>query len=151
MRGAAFTVFNLLAFQEFVHVGSSTAAIAHGEDDGCTTTHDVTTGKDFLTGRLHTLVDDDGILTAQFQTLDTLRYKRVGTYANSHDDLIDIECHSLTFDRYRTATTRGIGLTQFHHLQHSSPNSTILIGQILYGVVERQEVDAFLLGMLHLL
>ena len=53
----------LLLAQILVHGSCSTTTVAHGEDYGCTTSNNVTTGKDGRNVGLHTLVDNDGVLT----------------------------------------------------------------------------------------
>ena len=87
-----------------VHVQGSTTTIAHSEDHGSTTTHDITTGEDLATRRLHLLTDGNRVLAAKLKTWDRLRYQWVGGYTNSHDDLIDIQCNGLALNGYRTTT-----------------------------------------------
>ena len=49
----------------FVHGCSGTATIAHSEDDGGTTSYDVSSGKDGRDVCLHTVVDYDGVLATE--------------------------------------------------------------------------------------
>ncbi len=135
----------------FIHIQRGATTITHSEDYRCTTTHDITTGEDLSAARLHIIVHSDGVLAAQLQTLNTLRHERVGRYTDGYDHLIHIQRYSLALHGYRTTTARSIGLTQLHHLQNGLLHGTRFVGDVLNGIMQRQEVDTFLLGMLHLL
>ena len=88
-------------FQLLIHVESGTATISHSEDNRGSTTHNVTSSIDGGAGTPHLLVDNDGVLASQFQTLDRLRNEWVGTYAYGNDDLVNGNLHSLAFYRHR--------------------------------------------------
>ena len=91
----------LFVLQVFVHVLGSTATVAHSEDDSGATAHDVAAGEDLAACRLHTLIDNDGVLSAKLQTLNALRHQRVRTDTYGHNDLVDVECHRLAFYGHR--------------------------------------------------
>ena len=86
--------------QVFVHVLGSTATVAHSQNDGGSTTHDVASGKYLCPCRLHALVDDYGVLASQFQSLYALGYEGVGTDTDGHDDLVNVECDGLALYGY---------------------------------------------------
>ena len=101
-----FTIhYSLFTSQVFVHIQGSTTAVTHSENHRSTTTHDVTTSEDLCTGRLHVVVDGNGVLATQLESLNRLGYEWVGGYTYGHNHLVDIECDGLALNGYRTATT----------------------------------------------
>ena len=60
----------LLTCQPFRHVRSGSSAVSHGEDDCGSATYNIAAGKDLWLRALHLLVDDDGVFSSQFQSLD---------------------------------------------------------------------------------
>ena len=51
-----------------VHVGSGTATVAHGKNDGGATAHDVASREEAFARALHAFVHGNGVLPSQFQT-----------------------------------------------------------------------------------
>ena len=99
---------------------------------------------------MHTFIDNDRTFLADLQSFDGRRDERVGRDAYRDDYEIHGERDGLAFYGHRTATTGLIGFAEFHHLEDGFVDTSVLVGVVLDGVMEGQELDTFLLGMMHL-
>ena len=97
-----------------MHAAGCLPSVAHGEDDGGTAAHDISSGKDAGNVGLHALVHHDGILATQLQTLDGSGDNRVGGYAHGYDGHVDVQRFRGARYRFRTAATAGIRFAQLH-------------------------------------
>ena len=133
-----------------MHTAGCLPSVAHGEDDGGTAAHDISSGKDAGNVGLHALVHHDGILATQLQTLDGSGDNRVGGYAHGYDGHVDVQRFRGARYRFRTAATAGIRFAQLHLLQDHLLHRALFVGYVFQRVVQGEELDTFFLGVLHL-
>ena len=145
-----FLIFNYSLFaQHLMHVGSSTATIAHSKNHSSTTTNDVATCEDGWDARLHVVVHSDGVLSSQLQSFNRLWNEWVRRYTYCNDCHVDVASFDCTRNWHRTAASTGIRLSEFHFLKLHLTHGTLFICDIFNRIVESEEFDSFLLGMLH--
>ncbi len=139
----------VLVLKLVVHGFCCTSSVAHGENDGGSTAHDVTACINGGDAALHLFVDGDGILAAQLQSFDGLRHNGVRRYAYGYYSHVDIECDSSTRDGHRTASSAGVGFAKVHLLEDDLLDGSLLVGDVFERIVQGQEFDAFFLGVFY--
>ena len=79
-----------------------------------------------------------------------MRYNRVRRNAYAHNCQVDVQRLNGTGNRHRAPSAGSIRFAQFHLLEHDLLHAALLVGDVLYRVMECQELNALLLCMFHL-
>ena len=78
-----------------------------------------------------------------------MRYERIGGYAYTDDNLVDIDFFNGSRYGDWAAATRFVWLSQFHFLQTHFGNVPFFVPYVFNGVMQCEEFDAFLLGVFY--
>ena len=103
----------MICLQVIIDSFCSDLSLAHRHDNGCPTSHHISTGKDSAFGGFHAgFIYLNDATFGGFKVSRGLRDQRAGALSDGNDSHIRRNVEIRAFDRYRLAASGGIRLSQ---------------------------------------
>ena len=141
-----------LFFQELVDAGCGSATFTHGENHGCGTQHDVTTGVDLLHESLvgSCIFEKDVTLLVDGEFRRGVADKRVAPVTDSNEHGVAFDFEACAFDLDRTRTALFIGFAQLVLVDEHAAHVAGFVAKNLGRVLQNAEFNTLFLGMANL-